>query len=76
MSRVTTNYWGLPALKPAPLPQAHFVIAVDGRPRRPATYKTQAEAERAAKELARYVIGHAVTIYRAEPVASWKDGRS
>jgi hypothetical protein len=74
VSRATTNYWGLPELKAAPLPKAHFLIVVDGRPRRPEMYTTQDAAEKAAKDLARYVIGRRVTVYRAEPVAAVKDG--
>jgi hypothetical protein len=66
--------WGLPKLHEMPLPSAHFVIAVDGRPRRAETYSTQAAAEKAAKELARYVVGQRVTVYRAEPVMAVKDG--
>ncbi len=72
MRRVTTN-WGFPAVKAASLPEAHFIVAVEGRPRRPETFTTQAAAEKAAKELARYSMGQRVTVYRAEPVSAVRD---
>ncbi len=73
--RENAQHWGLPPLNAAPLPKAHFVVAVDGRPRRPTEYPTQAAAEKAARDLARYNIGLRITIYRAEPVAAIRDGK-
>ncbi len=69
------QHGGVPPLIVAPLPKAWYFVAVDGRPRRPETYPTQALAEKAARDLARYNLGQRVSVYRAEPVAAMRDGQ-
>lgn len=60
-------------LRSAPLPAAHYILAVAGRPHRRETYTSQAAAHKAATLLARYSVGCRVTIYRCEPVAALVD---
>ncbi len=67
------KFYTAPALVPAALPKHFYFVAVDGRPRRTEQFATQAAAEKSARELARYVLGHRVTVFRAEPTAALRD---
>ena len=69
----TATAWNLPRLAEAPLPAPFFCIVVEGRPRRPAQYPTQAAAMRAARDLGYYERGRIVSIYRCEAVAALRD---
>lgn len=64
---------GLPPVPSAPLPKSWYFLAVDGRPRRVEIYPTQATAEKAARDLARYVINQRVTVCHAVPVVAVRD---
>jgi hypothetical protein len=70
---MSANSWNFPDPVPAKLPKPFYFVGVDGFPRRPEVYETQAAAEKAAKSISQYHVATRVTIYRAEPLVAMRD---